>query len=639
MKFSFLKIVVFFTFLLFTALSHATTSGWKKYSTQDNKNILDLRLTSATEGVGRLSKIPASLEILPFQGWKTYWRSPGDAGLPTEIILKNSENVKEIKILWPAPHRFSIFGIDTFGYKGRTLLPLEIYPENTGEDINIHAEINILACKDICVPVTKEVFLFIPSGPEKPTEFARLRAEFVSLVPKKLLPYNVSFDQLLIDENGIILKGIEIPKIDFDIIVENKHGLSFGKPNWVDNTTLLIPLINDINGLKKINDKLNLIFLSKDFNFEIEKNISSIQSIYNNRNDRDWRKILSIVLIAFLGGLILNVMPCVFPVLALKLSKVLSTEKKQLIKIRYGFLFTALGIVLSFLTLSIILILIRELGVNINWGMQFQYPIFLGIMSFLILIFGINMIGSFEFKLPDKFATVISKNYAGYVGDFFTGFFATILSTPCSAPFVGTAISIAFIENNFFMTIIFLFMGLGLSIPWIIIAIFPKLLSILPKPGKWMLYTKKFLGFGLILTSIWLVSIIFPLANISKFNKDNDFIHNLTIEWELGLAEKLAKKGEVIIVDVTADWCLTCKINKLNVLESKLIKEKIQGEKVKFIQADWTQPNQAILDYLFSFRRFAVPFNVIYGPNKPNGILLKEILTVKDVVEAINNAS
>ena len=129
------------------------------------------------------------------------------------------------------------------------------------------------------------------------------------------------------------------------------------------------------------------------------------------------------------------------------------------------------------------------------------------------------------------------------------------------------------------------------------------------------------------------------MLNISKLDKGDDFFQNLTIDWEPGLAEELAKKGEVIIVDVTADWCLTCKLNKFNVLESNLIKKKIQEDKVKFIQADWTQPNQVILDYLFSFKRFAIPFNVIYGPNKPNGILLKEILTLKDVVEAINNAS
>mgnify|MGYP003330207743 CR=1 FL=1 len=197
-------------------------------------------------------------------------------------------------------------------------------------------------------------------------------------------------------------------------------------------------------------------------------------------------------------------------------------------------------------------------------------------MSLVILAFGLNMLNVFEIYLPYKILNLLSIKYQGNLDDFLRGFLTTLLATPCSAPFVGTAITFAFSESYLNMLSIFFFMSLGLAFPWLSIAIFPKTLSYLPSPGKWMVLVKYILGFGLLITSIWIFSIFLTSLNYNfnfyyQSQKDDHII-----TWEKGLANKLAKDGQVVLVDITADWCLTCKLNKFTIFNNKFLNQEIK---------------------------------------------------------------
>jgi len=245
------------------------------------------------------------------------------------------------------------------------------------------------------------------------------------------------------------------------------------------------------------------------------------------------------------------------------------------------------------------------------------------------------MLGVFEINLPNNILKLFSKKYRGNFDDFLRGFLTTLLATPCSAPFVGTAITYAFSENYLNMVIIFLFMSLGLAFPWISIAIFPASLSYLPSPGRWMVQFKYLLGAGLILTSIWIFSIFLTSVNynflVSRQIIDNEFI----ISWQKGYAEEHAKKGEIVLVDITADWCLTCKLNKFTIFNDSYLDQEIKKGNIKFVQGDWTLPDQDILEFLGENKKYGIPFNIVYGPKYIQGIILPEILTRKSIMNAI----
>tara|TARA_B100000029_G_scaffold462404_1_gene494891 strand:+ start:68 stop:637 length:570 start_codon:yes stop_codon:yes gene_type:complete len=187
------------------------------------------------------------------------------------------------------------------------------------------------------------------------------------------------------------------------------------------------------------------------------------------------------------------------------------------------------------------------------------------------------------------------------------------------------------------MILIFISMGIGLSVPWLLVAFFPRILNYFPKPGKWMVIFKKFLGMGMLITAFWISSILFSSYN-SIFGSSNDYLEsNYVIKWEKGLANNLAEQGETVIVDISADWCLTCKLNKIVIFNINELSQGIKNGEIKFVQGDWTLPNEEILEFLSENKRYGIPFNVVYGPQNSNGIILPEILTKKVLLKALEN--
>ena len=363
---------------------------------------------------------------------------------------------------------------------------------------------------------------------------------------------------------------------------------------------------------------------------------------YSNLLNSD--SILFFLFIAFIGGIILNFMPCVFPVLSLKIYNVISHQKKNISSknIKKNFLATILGIIFSFLILSLFTISLKSLGHNLGWGFQFQSPLFLSFMILILIIFSLNLIDIFKIDIPFFFKKNLNKVIAlnqknsEFYQNFFLGSFITILSTPCSAPFIGTALGFAFISPNHIIFLIFLFIGLGLSSPYIILATNPKILSFLPKPGIWMKKLKYFLSFLLLATAVWLSSVL--LIQINAIN--NEPSKSNWMKFNKTKLSELIKEKNIIFVDVTADWCLTCFYNKKTVIDRRKVKDLFEEYNVKKMRGDLTKPNNEINEYINSFGRFGIPVNILYSSSTPQGILLPEVLTVKGLLgtfESIKN--
>ena len=352
--------------------------------------------------------------------------------------------------------------------------------------------------------------------------------------------------------------------------------------------------------------------------------------------------ILLFLFIAFVGGVILNFMPCVFPVLSLKIYNVLSQQQQNINNktIKRNFLATILGIIFSFFVLSLITVLLKSLGHSLGWGFQFQSPIFLSFMILILILFSLNLIDVFSIDIPFFFKKFLNKviNFNKKNSEFFQNFllgsFITILSTPCSAPFIGTALGFAFVSSNQVIFLIFFCISLGLSSPYIILATKPQILSFLPKPGLWMKKFKYFLSFLLILTAIWLTSVL--LIQVNTIN-NNDSNNNNWLDFDTIKLKELVNENNIVFVDITADWCMTCFYNKKTVLDRKKVKNIFEKYDVKKMRGNLTKPNKEINKYINSYGRFGIPANVIYSPSAPQGILLSEVLTVRNLLSTFES--
>ena len=673
------KLIKFFIYTILFSLvasySMALSSDWSVGETSK------LRLISAySQNDSKNFMIGLEYQMDP--GWKTYWKSPGDGGFAQSISWENSTNVKNVNILWPTPIEFEILGLTSLGYQNDIIFPLEIELEDELKNTFLNLHITFLICKEICIPGDATIFLEIPSGEKKLTNNYYDLEKALSLLPKE-------------DFNGSYLK-----KINFNVFNDDTHSTiqlifesdkNFVSPKIFLHSPFGLPVIknslNYSNDSKKItaNFKFDKDLISKN-NFPLEVSISDVnhnfkQVLNVEVNDKPLRSKINqtfiyYILISLLAGLILNVMPCVFPVLSIKLMSVFSSNEHNA---RVSFVTTALGIISSFVLLGLIFLLLQYFKVSIAWGMQFQQPYFLIFISFIIFLFMMNMFGQFEITLPAQisnlifFGTTNNKN----TKDFFNGFFATLMATPCSAPFVGTAITAAFTQSYAIGISIFLFMGVGMSLPYLLIALFPKLINYLPKPGKWMVYIKYLLGLLLLATVLWLFNIllnffnyyfiisliifflllsyrqkipfqkniisVFVLLVIFSSSSFSFFQQNRVFEIEKDwlnfydiTLDKLINENKIVFLDITADWCATCQFNKINVLNSETIISLFKENDVTLIRADWTKPNDKINLFLEKYDRFGIPFNAFFSPNFPEGILLSELLSEKEMIDAIN---
>ena len=656
---------------------------------------VEARIITAENGIAAGARsVSAALDLELRAGWKTYWRSPGEVGIPPEIDWSESENVKEAEILWPAPKRFRAFGIENFGYEKEVALPLRITLERPGDAVMLRAAVNLLVCSDICVPEIFELSLDLPKGGGIDAQSATRIADFAGKVPDDGSASGLSIAAAAIakDTSALVLTarsetGFSTP----DIFPELGPEVAFGAPDirlsdggralWASVPILYAgPTLPELR--VTITDGTVAATQTPDLTEDLPKPPFTLRKAVPGLGD-----VLAITLVAFIGGLILNVMPCVLPVLSIKLSSALKSGNQTRTRIRSGFLASALGVLAFMWALAAITLLLRSLGLSVGWGLQFQNPSFLSVMFLILALFAANLFGMFEINLPSSFQTRLARadGTPGHIGDFATGAFAAVLATPCSAPFLGTAIAFALAGRGIDILLIFTALGLGLAAPYLLVAARPKLVSRMPKPGPWMIWVKVLLGALLALTALWLLWVLVGVAGtrtaifvtlgtlvlVAGFSSGrfrgrigmsaaallaiavligpgflttpapaaSPVSATTWVAFDRSEIARLVSTGETVFVDVTADWCLTCKANKALVLDRDSVASALAAPGVVPMQADWTRPDERISRYLEGFGRFGIPFNVVYGPNAPEGIVLSELLSSQEVLDALERAS
>lgn len=340
---------------------------------------------------------------------------------------------------------------------------------------------------------------------------------------------------------------------------------------------------------------------------------------------------------ALLGGLILNLMPCVLPVLGMKLGSILLVEEKSRRQVRRQFLASVAGIVVSFMALAALMTVLRMTNQALGWGIQFQSPWFIGVMVLVMLTFSASLFGLFEFRLPSKMTTTLATHGGnGLAGHFWQGAFATLLATPCSAPFLGTAVAVALTASLPTLWGLFLALGLGMSLPWLLVALRPGLALRLPRPGRWMTILRRLLGVMMFGSAIWLATLLLPHLGFTSQSAAKESVNWQPLS-EQAITDALAQHKRVFI-DVTADWCITCKVNKFNVLNKEDVQAALQQPDVVALRGDWTLPSEAITEFLKKRGQVAVPFNQIYGPGMPEGQALPTLLTRDAVLNMLVDA-
>lgn len=668
----FLISIILFTFYFNT--SFALSSEWAVGETSKLRLISPYSQNSS-------KNITIGLEYQMQPGWKTYWKSPGDGGFAQNISWENSSNISDVKILWPTPIKFEILGLTSLGYQDNVTFPLEIEIENEFQDINLDLHVNYLICKEICIPGDARIFLDIPAGEKKINDNYFDVEQALSKLPEKDFSRtylkNINANVFEGENLSTILLQIESEKIFFnpEIFLHTPFGLPVVQHtiSYSANNKLITAEF-DFNKKLISEDSFPLEVVLKDVNHNFEHLLSA--QITKDISNSKMNTFIFYILISLLAGLILNVMPCVFPILSIKLMSVFTVDQGTA---RVSFLTVALGIVSSFFLLGICFLVLQYFNFSIAWGMQFQKPYFLIFITLIIFLFMMNMFGQFQINLPQNFSNIAFAGLGNksFFKDFFNGFFATLMATPCSAPFVGTAITAAFTQNYITGMSIFLFMGIGMASPYLLIALFPKLVNFLPKPGIWMIYVKYFLGLLLLVTVVWLSNILLNFFNIyflvislfvlivityrrkfplfkntititsiififfstslqifqqhSSSAEEKDWVSFFTVD-----IDQLVAQDKIIFLDITADWCATCQFNKINVLNSDNIIKQFKDNSVTLIRADWTRPNERVNLFLEKYDRFGIPFNAFFSKKFPDGILLSELLSEKEIVNAIN---
>lgn len=651
-----------------------------------------VRLIADPDGAGGL-RLGLQFRLQP--GWKTYWRSPGDAGLPATVDWSGSRNLGTATIDWPAPTRYSLQGFETFGYEDALVLPIRAAVPVPGAAVHLAALVDYLVCRQVCLPNEARLSLDIPAG-EAARPWRALLDDWAGRVPQPAPTAGLGVTALAAGGSGKagfldLTVTAQPPLVAPDVMVE---GLEIGVPGRpvvttaVDGTTVLhLPVAAaagfDLAGLRGHAVTVTLVDPPRAVTASLRVSPAATPPAISSIGP-------AILLTALLGGFILNFMPCVLPVLSIKVLAVVGLSEASAARWRAGFLAAAAGIIVSFLTIAGLLAAAKAAGVAIGWGIQFQQPVFLASLAAVTTAFAANLFGLFEIPLPSRLAAALSGRQPrppgqhSLAGSFVTGVLATVLATPCSAPFLGTAVGFGLAGSIGDIFAIFLCLGLGLAAPYLLLAAAPGLSRFLPRPGRWMLTLRHLLGLPLLATAVWLVTVIageaglwpallvaglgggalvamalaargvaasavavllfvaMPLTVLSLGTAPQSPAPAMTGVWQAFDPARIPSEvaaGHTVFVDVTAAWCLTCKANELAVLDKAPVQPRLAAAGVVAMRADWTRPDARIAQLLAAFQRYGIPLYVVYGPGRPQGEALPEIITPDAVLAALDRAA
>ncbi len=671
----------------------AATSGASPWVEREH---VAVRLLSASDTVGVGETLTLALEFRLSEDWKIYWRSPGDAGYPPALDWTGSDNVAGATIAWPAPERFEVLGLQTIGYKERAVLPVTARLARPGEAADLRVAVDFLACSDICVPYSVDLALALPSGPPSPNDFAHTIAQASARVPTTAAVPGL--DVVGVDAAGdgealtLRVSVAADPPLDAaDVLIEGPADYQFGAPRRIagadgGTTAFEIPVFGAAFADQPLRgETVTVTVIDGDRAIERSRTVGAMVpggALPDALPSLAWSLVLGL-----LGGLILNLMPCVLPVLSIKVLAVVGHGGSAPAAVRLGFLAASAGILVSFLLLAAAVLTVKATGTAVGWGLQFQQPWFLAAMVLVVTLFAANLWGLFEVHLPGAIAdagAAVGHGH-GLGGHFLTGMLATLLATPCSAPFLGTAVGFALARGPAEIVTVFMAIGIGLATPYLAVAAFPGIATRLPRPGRWMLVLRRILGVALAATAVWLLTVLVATVGVagSLLVAGLALVVTALVAWrgrmtgsrralagagaiavallalilpphasgpaasdgdgawialdEAEIARHVAA-GRVVYVNVTADWCLTCKVNERLVLGRETVRTRLDAPDIVIMQGDWTRPDAIIARYLATFGRYGIPFDAVYGPALPDGEALPELLTPETVLSALDRA-
>ncbi|WP_319781948.1 protein-disulfide reductase DsbD family protein [Oceanisphaera sp. IT1-181] len=657
-------------------------SGWQQAPEHPP---VQVRLVQAGPYNAEQNHYPALLQVRLTDDWKTYWRSPGEGGIAPRLDWQASDNLADVNWQWPMPERFSLLGIETQGYQHEVDFPLQLTPSDTGQASTFNAQLTLPSCTTVCVLTDYQLQLPLDANWQVDEQLSHDYQQAVAKVPRvaslvssETLTWDKASQQLEITLNNE--RGWQQPAIYVDELDE----AIFSQPTFAINDQQLQVRFQVSSWDDELNlDQQAIVITAIDEGLaeELHANISAgtLAPLSENVPALGW-----ILLYAVLGGLILNIMPCVLPVLGLKLNSLVLGERKQ---VRAPLLWSAFGIMLSFWLLAAFMLVLTWSGAQLGWGIQFQQPAFIGFMLLITALFSLNLFGLFEVRLPSSLNTWLATRPGhGNGGHVLQGMFATLLATPCSAPFLGTAVAVALASSPVVLVAIFTGLGLGMALPWLLLALFPSVIRALPKPGLWMEKVKWLFGLMLLATSLWLLSllsytlgagitwalaallIVLPIWSLIRQYGARGLMFGLAgmlllgavagvgamftqshwvspiednLNWQPLDASRIAEEvaaGKRVFVDVTADWCITCQANKIGVTLRDPVYSALQADDIVLMRGDWTRPNSAITDYLHANQRAGIPFNQVFGPGLPQGKALEVLLTTNKVISALDEA-
>ena len=585
-------------------------------------------------------------------GWHTYWENPGDSGSPFNATWTTDAGVIIENVSWPTPQTIPYPPLMTYGYEGDIVFPFQVFRSLDTELTEISLDFDFLICADICVPEQAKLTLDLTSASS-----SDLLDQAIDNLPTKLVKTKSTISG---DELKVVFQS---PKEFSTAYIFPREGNLFAyTPNQaitpIDENTfeITLPLFQD--GVESFSGIISL----DGQGFQFEEQIASAGGM----------SLWQAILFALIGGLILNLMPCVFPVISLKVLSFVSMGGDDHTKIRNHALAFVGGVMSTFLSIATALMIIRSTGSMIGWGYQLQSPVVVGILTLIML--GIGMILLTNINVAAGLTNIGSsvQNRNDYSGSFFTGVLAVVVASPCTAPFMGAAVGYALLQPSFATLPIFLSLGLGFAGPYLILAIKPKWISSLPKPGPWMETLKQFFAFPMIATALWLMWVFMVqtsgdaliqllilglslglaiwmiasfegrwkwvgliltfIASIQIFNNLPNNANEITQSadadsWNLSIESDLQANNQAYLINFTAAWCITCQTNEKAALARTSVQDYLAEQNIKYIKADWTNRNEDIAIGLARYERSGIPLYIFWKPGMRNSKILPAVLT------------
>ena len=664
---------------------------------------LEVELVSAARTIEPGKPFTVALRLRPDEHWHTYWKNPGDSGMATAIQWSLPAGFAAGPIEWPAPQRIPIPPLANFGYEGEVLLLTQLRPPATlepGRTVALRANAEWLVCKDICLPgsAALEAPLRVASGvPEADPHWGIVLAEARRALPQPLDGWSASVSQ---SGTSIAIRlrperetGHELRKLVFfpdeDGIIENA-----AEQTQQRDGDAVVLRVKAAGGIGSRTVLAGLLVADSGWGgatrgTAVQVSVPVVQTAAMPSPAR--MTLLVAIALAFAGGVILNLMPCVFPVVSIKLLGFVEQAHGDQRRLRLHGLAFALGVLLCFWAVAGALLTLRSGGAALGWGYQLQSPLIVSMLAALFFVLALNLSGLFELGTRVQGFAGAANSRHGYSGSFLSGLLATVVATPCTAPFMGAALGYALTQSVLSSMLVFTALALGMAAPYVVLTFSPTLVRRLPRPGRWMETLKQLLAFPLYLTVVWLLWVLGKQQGVdgtvrllaglvliaaalwaygrwtgpSIRGRSRMFARAAAIvlavsaaivawpgdgtrsripepdaRWQpfspAALREAQAS-GDPVFVDFTAAWCVTCQVNKKLVLETEPVLRGFEQKQVRLIRADWTRRDADITAALARLGRSGVPAYALYaGQADAAPHLLPEILTRDQVLGALD---